>query len=451
MGNAAESKEIVMDPKIVNGKNIAKFVIFSLIGIFVFFVQFQFNGRNTIFVDHVIQNIKGYWPIVSIAATYIFMVGGAVEPFIKKTWKKNTVTLIFTILKVFGAICGTMFIFKFGPKLLMADDMIPYVYQTVCGAVALVVPIGSLFLSFLMNYGLLEFVGVLMRPIMRKVWKVPGSAAINAVTSFIGSFAVGIMFTDRMYKEGKYNLRESTVIVTGFATVSASFVVIVANFHNMMNYWNLVFWGSMFVTFAVTAITAHIYPLNKVSDRYWNDDPHPLPEYHDHLLKRAYLEGLTAANNADSLPKTVVKNFLDGCMMSFRFIPVVMALGLIGTLLATYTPIFDWLGWIYWPFARIFGIPESVQVGKAVSLAFVDMFTSDIILAKATAGAAGLAAKYVVGVTSIAISLGLASTIPCMLATDIEVSMKDIFILAVERAILCMLLSGVIALIAFGV
>jgi len=54
------------------------------------------------------------------------------------------------------------------------------------------VPIGSIFLAFLTNYGLMEFVGVFVRPLMRRIWKTPGRSAIDAVASFVGSYSVAL-------------------------------------------------------------------------------------------------------------------------------------------------------------------------------------------------------------------------------------------------------------------
>ena len=42
----------------------------------------------------------------------------------------------------------------------------------------LLVPIGAVFLALLVGYGLLEFIGVLMQPVMRPVWRTPGRSAL---------------------------------------------------------------------------------------------------------------------------------------------------------------------------------------------------------------------------------------------------------------------------------
>ena len=47
--------------------------------------------------------------------------------------------------------------------------------------VGLLVPIGAVFLALLVGYGLLEYVGVLVQPVMRPVWRTPGRSARSSI------------------------------------------------------------------------------------------------------------------------------------------------------------------------------------------------------------------------------------------------------------------------------
>lgn len=54
----------------------------------------------------------------------------------------------------------------------------------------------------------MEFVGIFMKPVMQPIWKTPGRSAIDAVASFVGSYSVALLITNRVYKEGKSILRK---------------------------------------------------------------------------------------------------------------------------------------------------------------------------------------------------------------------------------------------------
>ena len=53
----------------------------------------------------------------------------------------------------------------------------------------------------------MAFVGIFMRYIMRPIWKTPGMSSIDALASFIGSYSVGLLITNKVYKDGYYSAK----------------------------------------------------------------------------------------------------------------------------------------------------------------------------------------------------------------------------------------------------
>ena len=98
----------------------------------------------------------------------------------------------------------------------------PFLGRGAASAVAmlgLLIPVGAIFLGLLVGFGLMEFIGVMVQPIMRPVFKTPGRSAIDAVASFVGSYSLGLLITNRVYKEGRYSAQEAAIIAThGFTS-----------------------------------------------------------------------------------------------------------------------------------------------------------------------------------------------------------------------------------------
>lgn len=267
-----------MEPEVgKNSSNAYKFFLFSSIGIFMFFIPVTIGGKSTIPLDHLVTAIKDSVPSLAPIYALIVMFLGSIYPFIKKTWNKGAVNRVFSILKVFGFIVGVMLYFHLGPAWLFEKDLGPFLFDKLVIPVSILVPVGSAFLALLVGYGLMEFIGVFCNPIMRPLWKTPGRSAIDAVASFVGSYSIGLLITNRVFKEGKYTIKEACIIATGFSTVSATFMIIVAKTLNIMELWNLYFWTTLVITFIVTAITVRIRPLNSKSDDYYTgiSDPEP--------------------------------------------------------------------------------------------------------------------------------------------------------------------------------
>ncbi len=414
-----------------------KLLLFSLFGFFTFFITFEFNGSNSILIDHIANILKMILGPFVPHVCLLMIIGGAVQPFIKKTWNKNITNIVFSIFKIFGVIVGFMYLFKIGPQALLEPGMIPFLYEKLAMSLSFVIPIGSAFIIFLTNYGLMEFIGVFAKPFMRPVYKTPGRSAIDAVASFVGSYSIALIITGKQYKSGFYTKKEAAIIATGFSTVSATFCVIVAKTLGLMDIWNIFFWTTLFITFVVTAITVRIYPLSKIPDEYVEGaETFSEPASKGSLFKTALDEGLKVASTSTPLFKNLFVNLKTGIGITMGLVASIMSVGLLGLVLAEYTPVFDVIGYIFYPFTAILGFAEPHTVAKAASMSIAEMLIPAALVKDSV-----IITRFVIGVVSISEILFFSASIPCILATEVPISIKDLIIIWVERVILSILIA----------
>lgn len=426
--------------------NTMKFILLNIIGIFMFFVTIKVNGKSSIPIDHIVTALRSI-PYFEVIYAAVIVVVGAILPFARKTWKKDRVTVIFSIFKVIGVGVIGMAIFGWGPESFHTPDMLPFVFNKVVIPVTILVPVGAVFLSFLINYGLMEFIGVFMKPVMRPLWKTPGRSAVDAVASFVGSYSVGLLITNRVYKEGFYSEKEASIIATGFSTVSATFMIVVAKTLGLMDKWNLYFWSTLIITFAVTAITTRIYPLHKKSDRGYKGmrvTPEPQVEK-GKIISTAWSEGLRSCEKAPRFFDGLIKNFTDGLNMAFNIGPTLMAIGFLGLLLAAFTPVFDILGYLFLPFTLLLGFgAEAAMVAKGCAISLAEMFLPANIVAGGSPKA-----QAIIAIVCVSEILFFSASIPCILGTDIKLKLKDILIVWLERVILSLVLAAPVVYLLF--
>lgn len=432
-----------MDTKAKSINNIAKFILLNAIGIFMFFVTVEIGGSSSIPVDHIVTRIRAI-PYFEAIYGVVIVLAGAVLPFIRKTWNKDKVTMVFSFLKLLAIPSLIIWLTKAGPARWFDGDMLPFIYNKVVLPVTCLVPVGAVFLAFLINYGLMEFIGVFLKPVMRPIWKTPGRSAVDAVASFVGSYSVGLLITNRVYKEGYYSTKEACIIATGFSTVSATFMIVVAKTLGLIDHWNVYFWSTLIITFIVTAITTRIYPLSRKPDTGYNGmSVIPEPSTENGLIQTALNEGLEACSKAPGIGEGIVKNFLDGLNMALGIGPSLMSVGFLGLLLAEYTPLFDIIGYIFVPFAFLVGFgSEAIIMGKSCAISLAEMFLPANIVAGAEP--ASLMAQYVTAIVCVAEVLFFSASIPCIMGTDIDISIKDILIIWVERIILALIIASLV-------
>jgi len=435
-----ENVSSVSETSDVTVVNFFKFIVLSMVGIFIFFVPIDFNGKSTIPLDHVVglfkSNFGDYLPYYALLVIFL----GAAYPFYKREWNKDMVTTIFSIAKVLGLVVAIMAVTKTGPEFLYERGMVPFLYNKLVISVGLIVPIGAVFLAFLINYGLLEFIGVLMQPVMKPIWKTPGKSAIDAVASFVGSYSIGLLITNRVYSEGKYSGKEAAIIATGFSTVSATFMIIVAKTLGLMEMWNFYFWSTLAITFFVTALTVRIYPLAKKSDLNCHGEEIEDTKMEGNLFNNALKAGLYGASKSESLTKNISTNFFDGFKMAMAILPSILSIGLLGLILAKYTPLFDIAGYIFYPFTYILQLPEPMATAKAITLGIAEMFLPALAVKESVE-----IVRYVVGVVSISSILFFSASIPCIMSTSIPLSMKDMIIVWFQRTVLSLIIAGIVA------
>ncbi|HCZ9332161.1 TPA: YjiH family protein [Staphylococcus aureus] len=427
-----------------------RFFVYSLVGILCFFIPFTINGNNTIFVDHVhlaIRSIIG--PLMPYVALIMILIGTAL-PIVRRTFMTSITNLVITLFKVAGAIIGIMYVFKIGPSILFKANYGPFLFEKLMMPLSILIPVGAIALSLLVGYGLLEFVGVYMEPIMRPIFKTPGKSAVDAVASFVGSYSLGLLITNRVYKQGMYNKREATIIATGFSTVSATFMIIVAKTLGLMPHWNLYFWITLVITFVVTAITAWLPPIINESTEYYNgqegeQEGEQEVAIEGSRLKTAYAEAMRQNALTPSLVKNVWDNLKDGLEMTVGILPSILSIGFLGLIVANYTPFIDWLGYIFYPFIYIFPIADQAVLAKASAISIVEMFLPSLLVTKAA-----MSTKFVVGVVSVSAIIFFSALVPCILATEIKIPVWKLIIIWFLRVALSLLITIPVALLIFG-
>ncbi len=135
----------------------------------------------------------------------------------------------------------------------------------------------GLLMPFLTDYGLMEFVGTLLKRIFRRLFTLPGRSAIDALASWMSSAPVGVLITIQQYTSGHYTAREASVIATNFSVVSVPFALLVAKTVGVGDRFPE-YYMAVVITGVITAmIMPRIPPLSRFKDTPF-DKLHPLRE-----------------------------------------------------------------------------------------------------------------------------------------------------------------------------
>ncbi|MCV0349733.1 MAG: hypothetical protein K5863_06625 [Nitratireductor sp.] len=150
--------------------------------------------------------------------------------------------------------------------------------------------------------------------------------------------------------------------------------------------------------------------------------------------------GLSRVEENPTLARLLMVNIKDGLKMTSVILPTGVSVGLLGLLLSAYTPVFDWLGMIFYPLLAVLQVPEAMLTAKAMAAALAEMFFPTGML-----GDAPMLSRYIFGVTSVSGVLFFAGSIPCILATGIPVKVPHLVLIWIIRVLLSIPLAVLVA------
>jgi len=118
--------------------------------------------------------------------------------------------------------------------------------------------------------------------------------------------------------------------------------------------------------------------------------------------------------------------------MFFDLIPIVLAWGTVALIIATYTPVFDWISYPMGLYLQLFGVEEAFAVAPATLVGFTDMFIPALLIT----GIESVKTKFIIGVLSLVQIIYLTEVGAIIIKSEIPLNFWKLLILFLERTII---------------
>lgn len=449
-----------------NKKSLLNFLIPSIIGIIIFMIPVKFDGEWTIivkiFADFIAKTIGDYLPALCTIIITISFVMSVLASFNVKFIKENklldqtfSVTPVWLVLRILGFIVVWMVVLKdklnLGPffDMIVADESATFILNDLLTSLVIIFVIASMLLPLLLDFGLLEFIGAIFTKIMRPVFLIPGRAAVDCITSWIGDGTLGVMLTSNQYESGYYSAKEAAIISTNFSAVSITFSLIVLSQVDMVDYFGVYYLLVCLVGIVCAIIVPRIPPLSLKKDDYVVESNHSNEDLSENYPSSVQY-GLDLAIKRAESHKGIgefLKNGIENAFgMWFSVMPIVMIIGTASLVLANNTQIFELLGKPFLPLLNFLKVPESLAASKTMIVGFSDMFTPSIIAASTIQSQM---TKFIVATISVTQLIYLSEVGGLILASSIPVNLFELFVIFIERTIISLLIVAPIAHLLF--
>lgn len=429
----------------VNPKNLLKFILGSAFGVLMFLVPIPQGDSFTTLLDFLKTGLKN---LMGVSMNYIIVgilvvsaVMGVIDMVFKPDFiRKNTylskafhTTPFYLGSKILGAIFACMIVFGFGPKAVTSADT-GVTMLDLCNTLLCIVVSFSFILPFLTDCGIMEFLGVLLRPVVRPLFHVPGRASVDLIASWFGASNAAVILTREQYMKGFYTKREAGYIMTNFSLVSIPFCLMIANTVNVSHLFPSFYLCICLVGIILAVIGIRIPPISTIPDTYQektgkqiNED---LPE-NTKLLPYA-LEMSCQRAEKFTLSKILSSGMEVVVGMFFDLVPVVMAWGMVALMIATYTPVFQWISYPIGLYLQLFGVEEAFAVAPAALIGFTDMFIPALLIT----GVESVKTRFIIGVLSLVQIIYMTEVGAIIIKSEIPLNFWKLLIIFLERTLI---------------
>ncbi len=439
-------------------KGAIKCIVFSALAIFVFFVTLDIGGESQIvfgfiynfFID--ILGDLGFWLVALIITSNLilhlfskFIDKGKKHPKLHAFYKEDN--LVYTGLYVLGTVFSVLYALSVSfpseayPEMIVGASTGGSVFPPVVLGVLWIILVGAVFMPFLLNYGAIELVGALLEPIMRPLFKLPGKSALNAAASFVSSSSLGVLITGRLYNQKMYTEKETVAIATCFSAVSIGFAYLVIDTAKMSHMFITIYGISFLLAFIIAAIIIRIPPISKKKDIFVDgtvqteEDRKSDARYDAKIFSRAWGRAVKRAYVARPLGSEIKSSLVDSMHVIPQVLSMLAAIGVSALILAEYTPIFDWIGLLFYPILALFQIPDAAAIAPSLPVGIAEMFLPVLLIADNVDNIAE-EARFFICVVSMVQIIFFSETATVMLASKIPIKLHEIVICFIERTII---------------
>ena len=417
-----------------------KFLFYSILGVIAFLAPITIGGESSILMGHIKSIIiDGYIEQIRVLVIIasVTTVVGTIIGFIKKDFKNKYLKEFFICgpingaARILGGIFFLMVHYGIGPAIIldpntggmMANDLLPSLMVTFC--------VGVMLMPLLTAFGLVEFIGVLIAPFMRKVFKVPGYAAIDAIASFLGDGTIGIVVTDEQYQKGYYTQREAVIIATSFSIVGISFAAVVSDLLKLSDRF-IIFYATIAFSTVIAGIIIARLPLKKFKNEYYMGKNFAGEEGSTSFVV-AIKKATEVANKAKEID-ILLDSIKKVGILYITFIPVIMFMGTLGLVIAEHTNIFNIIAMPLVPILKLFGFSKEIAtlMAPAMIVGFSDMYLPSLLIE----GVPSEMARFLIGTLSFAQLIFLSETGMILVASKIGFNFWDTLKFFVLRTVI---------------
>ena len=429
------SKEVESnDIKIDKFFEVAKVIIYSIIGIVVFFIPVTIDNQTKTILHHITYKLQANYRGLLQLCTIVYITIGVIKSTLSK--HKSNLKKIYSYFSIFSIfIVISIFYDKY--SIVLLDDNISLILEETILNLITLLPLSAIFMPFILDFGLMDIVEAYCHKLMKKLFNLSGKSVLNIIMYIFNDCFCGYFMTNLLYKKGQIRQREACIILLNFSIASVSISNYIAEELNInkVNFFIL----SMFILILVNTILCRTYPINKKKKSYYIKTNYKESYFKSDKLINSINKHIQ--NKEDiNIFKSMIKNFEESIHIIIRLIPNLVLIMYLGNIIINNINIIYDLKIV---FSYILEILRFDNIDE-ISVFLVNGFFNDVIAIDLLKKNIGYTSKLLIGIICILMCTSITTNILYLETTNIPINKIEFLISYILRIILILLISYMI-------
>lgn len=458
---AAPGSKASTEPVVTKGlKPFLRFLIPSLIGLLLFLVPFPTDGGFTIlfglYSDWINANFGFMLVELMVTISVVAAITGTYHLAFKPDWETkhpvlhavSATTPGWLLLRLVGAVIALMVYFEFGPEVLRLDDTGQILVGDLAIAFSIVMLPACFLMPLLTEFGAMDFFGTIVAPAFKKLFRLPGRAAVDATASFVSASNIGILVTGQQYRRGFYDGREAVSVATNFSVVSLPFALVISQVAKIGDMFFIWYMTAILACIVCAIITPRVPPISRIPATFIGGTANAerlRQAKEGPLLKRSLDNAISTAAHTPPVKELARLGNIMMFEQLFGIIGPLIALGTLTAAVAFHSPIGEWISMpIAW-LLTLFQVDDAARVAPGFIFGFMDQYIPTII----AADLASAPMRFVLAGLSLCQLIFMTETGLVMIRVGLPVTVFQLFQIFVVRTIIVTPVLAVAAMILF--
>lgn len=403
--------------------DILKLIIYSSIGIVIFFIPIKLNGQFLTIIYHISYKLQSDLGLFIEVCIVLYITLGCIKPIIKNNKKKDNG--IYSYISLFS-IFIILSIFYGKNELILLDNNIALLIYELILNISTVFPVSAIFITFLIDYGILEVVESYFHSFMKRNLNLSGKTIVNILVYLFTDCFFGMYMTNKLYTDGKIRESEACNIILNFSILSLPMILYT---YKDLNIKSISLISVSMIILAITnLIMSRTYPINNKRKSYYKKTRYKETIYKKDKLENAvrkYLKNKTKTN----IFKSMINNLGEAIYILMKLIPNLVIVLYLGQIILNSNLIEELANIILNPILSLLNIENK----QALNTFNINAFYHVIIGIDSVDSHTQYSTKFLIAIISILNCTSISGNMIYIKNTNIKISNKEFLISYIQR------------------